>query len=470
MRISTQIGCWLGKLEMLLNSNMKLCLLLLSLFAGFVARAFSAELVFASKPSCVLKDWGVTLTPLDWDGRLMCRDEEVFKQVCGELGVTMIRIQLSGGNALRPNQAERLITTQVDQFRKYNIKRYMVSIISPPIQFKKYYSAGAFVDGDLNPLREECEGLFVKYIVDVLKLLKLKNTLLPVAISVQSQPDNPTADFGIPPSIAHATPYSIDQWIRVNLMTRHELDENGFASVDLIGPESVSVSWAVNALNQPISGPTGAVSVRSCLAGLALKSSGQILHGDSCKGDFQDAKGGDGRALKGVWLLASHPGNAKNDIDVLLATFLELRHDFVDLSVSHWFYRYGFTWAHGSESLIWGRTRSQTIVYMALRQLWRVAPPDSQVHRISSVALDSEIKARCLGFGLSNESGVTAVLINIGNQAEVAVIKGIGKDCRKMYCFSDCGAVESLGYKNVSAGIEIEVPPRSVSIIVCPRL
>jgi len=319
-----------------------------------------------------LSDWGVTISPPDWDGNLMLRDPQKTAQLCQRLNVTAVRI-LVGGISAYDNQrkiaqrrtVEWVIAPQVRALADAGITRYVLSFLTAPPALKMMYSYQPYVDGIANRLRPGADTAMANYVVDVIQILKGANLPLPYAVGIQTDPGRSGADYGCPPTLAQGTPYTYNDWATLVREVRARLDAALLTKVGIIGPESSDYAWQKQLQADPIF-----LSDRSPLTEISFLGS---VTGSPLKGA---RKGGiDSK----VWMLASDPTRARNEDERLVATFEDMCHDLADSDVSHWFFRYLYGPDPTSEVLVFGRDQPETELFQALANLWTWIKPPAQI-------------------------------------------------------------------------------------------
>ena len=109
--------------------------------------------------------------------------------------------------------------------------RYIISVWSAAPGLKTQYYNGSWYNDQPVMLREDAEATFVNYLVDVLDFIRddSRDLALPVAFSMANEPHNPA-------------PYDqmwweAPQYIRVVKALRTAMDDAGYASIPMFGPE-----------------------------------------------------------------------------------------------------------------------------------------------------------------------------------------------------------------------------------------
>lgn len=358
---------------------------------GLAANAVDHHVSITLDPEIIttVKGWGLTPMALDWEGRIVLRGEaeENTRDLYAELKPDMIRILLGASNVyenerqrLRPKAIEEAIIPLVAMGSKASIKGYVLTILSPPAYMKTTYMTEGLSAMNGNGLRKECEGLFIDYVVEIIKTLREREAELPAALSFQSQPDLPPSSYGVPPTIATGAKYELAQWRDVGLLLRKRLDETGFSSVSLIGPECYGIDWIV----ESSVGARTSQTTWPFIAGVAYVSSGVQSGRESYSqdlekriNDFNGIRGG-----RDVWMLASNGGLARNDAECIVNAAQEICNDFGYWRANYWFWRYGFAWEDGPNTLVVGREGKQTAVFRFLKKLWHDAPAGAVVRRV----------------------------------------------------------------------------------------
>lgn len=425
----------------------------------------TVEFSVSTLPLQRLVDWGITPTALDWDGHLELRAQAQnhVKALYDDLGLTVVRLTIGGDRDVYDENLGQAAPLPDSFFKMISLAetshlRYIISILSVPLQLKTYYSNSAHVLLESNSLREENEKAFASYVADVLEQLHGKGCPPPAGLSIQMQPDNPTADFGIPITAAHGTSYTSEQWWRVLRLVRAELDRRGHSELPLIGPETYGVrgSKAWLGTNSPELGVREAL-----LAGWAYQSDG-AKNDDTGK----EKSPADWRTYgqTGLWMLGSNCNVCKTDEDVVIETFLSMRHDLIDLGASHWFWRYAFDWNPSPEVLISGREGRHTPIYDALKCLWHAAPSGAVLRNLIQTGTRSDT---VVGFAFETEHGVVSVCINSGGTPAAAVFRALPPRMRVNLFGAE--RKKFVTENSAEQPATIDLPARSIAIIVADR-
>jgi hypothetical protein len=171
-----------------------------------------------------------------------------------ELGITMFRVCLEANCGASYTATNRTLTpAYIDDLAELinyaagkGIPDYLISMWSPPYHMKEVYDADSDGNHNYRPrLKANDYDLFVAYVVDALKYLKSKGCPLPVALSLQNEPDGGVV--ATPDDIGEGATFigGIDLAVALFGKMRPALDAAGFSSVKLGAPESPSYegSW-----------------------------------------------------------------------------------------------------------------------------------------------------------------------------------------------------------------------------------
>jgi O-glycosyl hydrolase len=177
---------------------------------------------------------------------------EALRVLLEELGVNMLRLCLRPQSGSSYTATNKVLTPayldEMVQIIQYaltkGVDKYMISIWSPPMHMKEVYmAAAAWEDPYYRPrLKADNYDLFVSYVVDALRYLKSRGCPLPVALSLQNEPEASWL----------ATPVDRDDCAFIeggNLISlinkmRAALNAAGLSTVKLGAPESVSYEGA----------------------------------------------------------------------------------------------------------------------------------------------------------------------------------------------------------------------------------
>lgn len=429
----------------------------------------TVTLVLAADRQQQIKAWGFTPTPMEWDGKTMLRDPSIARKLYRDSGATMIRLVL-GGSSVYDAQARKIGKTvaasylipQIQAAADSGIHSYILSLASPPAYMKGYYAVGAYVDGEPNRLRNECEDLLAEYVADLLQQIRQAGVALPAAVSIQAQPDVGAADFGCPPSIGQGAIYSHGQWLRVAVKIRQQLDRREFREIALIGPEALGPAW-FEALANEIGARASAENMRLAVSGLAIASTGgNAQTWQTLLRDFRQQPSAD---TYPVWVLSSREVEATCDRELLVRTFSHLKADLVDLQVSYWFWRFGFSWEPCAESLVWGRAGNETPLFGALRTMWRSAPPGAFLRRIIAAEGDANAVA---AFALETSTAVVLVASNITATEQEIAVANLGTGEIHGSIFTDSAQPLTVAFQQRQSSRLARMPGKAVLIAIAP--
>jgi len=170
-------------------------------------------------------DWGVFYGATSANDNRNLLKTAVFT----DMGITNFRIELShdcgGPNKTINYSALDRVGNTIRTARDYGVDKYLLSVWSPPPEFK---TNGSHLGSNQASLKVENEQDYCDYIVKCLDYIT-KNLELPkpYAFDLQNEPEN-DADY-------QACYYTPAQYIRVTKMMRNTLDAAGYSDVPLIG-------------------------------------------------------------------------------------------------------------------------------------------------------------------------------------------------------------------------------------------
>lgn len=444
-----------------------------------VAAGQANNLVLDDTPLQELRGWGVTPAPLDWDGRQAFYGDSGLQvaKVYRDSGITIARLTIGAvglyNNERREVRLESVdwaLQDQIELLAAGGIHQYVLTLLSAPAYLKTYYMSAAHLLQEPNALRVECEPLLARYVGEILDRLRAKGLARPVALSIQMQPDRPTLDSGVPVTAAHGTPYSAEQWQRVLVAVRAELDRRGHQAVGLIGPETFGPSGSAGWWDRNATAPSAENTSSAALSGWAYHSDGARTPAAAAGSEKLEAILRRTRKENAIWMLSSNCSSAQSDADVLLQAFRSMRHDLVDIGASYWFWRYAFDWNPSSETLVWGRGGNQTAVYEALRTLWQAARPGAHVYRLEGRDRDTA-RGELEAFALRGKDQLVYVCINptahdveatilgLGSQATRHVFSPQGTSVRACRAMQDQTQVMTVPARGIVIGVVATQPP-----------
>jgi O-glycosyl hydrolase len=158
---------------------------------------------------------------------------EIQNAVYRDLGMTVGRVKLmpeycNRDGYLNTKAIDNNLAKQIETMHQYGITKWITTTWSPPLFMKTIDNEKGMVNGQPNHLNPEFEDAFVKYYVQVLVYLRdTKKLGSPVYTTIQNEPDF-AADWD-------GCQYEPEQWSRVTVKLRKELDRNNLNSVKIQG-------------------------------------------------------------------------------------------------------------------------------------------------------------------------------------------------------------------------------------------
>ena len=408
-----------------------------------------------------IKSWGLTVARIEWDGHYQLPSEEVQRKLFHDLGATSIRIVIGRDSyydedtrAVRSEEANHVLGTQLDNLKKYSINSYILSVITAPRFTKRYYTYDSSVEMDKNYLRTECEDDFVSYLKAILIYIKGRGDPLPEAISLVVMPD-------IGGGLDGGCFYTPEQWKRVMHNARRMLDMSGFGDVGLVGPETYSPAGLVAFLDCCLQTEGRVESNPLSGVALSLGRKPEWASGEYALIGHTLAKYPTGRS--GLWMFDEHTGSIGNDREALVTVFQRMGRDLVFYGVDHWCWNFGFMTDESETTLLWGNEGNETPLYRALKELWNLAPPGFKVHRVwSSSPVVTTLDPRGIdAFALVNGTKAVIVIVNANEGEESFTLGGIEMSSSKWSVYTG-GTHRTL---EVSSKTAVIIPGGSLAIV-----
>ena len=168
----------------------------------------------------------------------------VIKALFEEMKPHVIRIELKAswsdgaGHVDRNDEELQRQIKLVKIAAERGINKWIAVHWSPPTEFREYDSTKALVNGQDNPLREDKENNYAKYIAELIDTFVEAGTLPPYGISIQNELNYAPSWSGMK--------VSQEQFRRLVKLFRQELDAAGYGEKDanfvrVQGPESGSI-------------------------------------------------------------------------------------------------------------------------------------------------------------------------------------------------------------------------------------
>jgi O-glycosyl hydrolase len=311
--------------------------------------------------------------------------------------------------------------------QSYGVNQYIVSVWSPPAAMKTNNSVIA------GSLRTDAESSYVAFLTKVVLSLKAAGMPLPMAISIQNEPER------VEPY--NSAFYPVDQWQRVIIAARASFDQNGLSAVPLFGPETGQFTYAIwldsTAKTPGYLGGSGFPALGSSSA-LNAAVGAYALHGYyDCYVGGVDA--GIQAHPKDLWMTEFSELTTAPETQYMIDTYRALAAHLVIAPVDYWAWWTGYTQSSGPPdglSLLGGNsTPIYSKRYWALKQLWTTARPGWVVTPMTTTDPDLQVglgnQAPCnarvdlLAFTSPDHSTVAVMMTNTTTKAKLIAVSGL---------------------------------------------
>lgn len=446
-----------------MDAAIKILLAVLGCGGAALVSGRTADLKPAGELRQEIRGIGFTPAPTDWDGVLVLRNKTDLDGVYDRLPPTVGRVILGGTNVyrggseiVRESAIVDILAPQIAALRDHGVRRYVLSIVSPPTALKRYRALRPNVDGDENPLSEANEGAFAVYLCKVIEDISRRQLPMPTWVCFQAQPDTMVASHGNPPTAPEGAPYAPDQWIRMAAKLQAALAARNLP-VAVLGPEASSLSWLNHVVEQAKRARwtwPGGISFN----GAARGDDSLALYPALDRWLNEAAASG-----RGIWVIAPSLAHVADDRHLLVETFLTLRSDLLVRHANYWLWRYGFTWEENAEGLFTGRSFAPSVVAGPLRYLLGQLTPGARVFEVSA-APESDVKA--IGFALGDDR----VVVAINGGARETTVRSIDPDAAVATAAIFATDRKSGEPKRVGPVFcTIDIPPYAVAIVTVRR-
>ncbi|WP_168735726.1 sugar-binding protein [Cohnella fermenti] len=417
-----------------------------------------------------VKGWGINPSSQSPDFNTKYAAQQAIYQ---DLGITMFRIELRGtaGNAdgsLNTSAMDSLasnIQTAVDN----GVSQYLLNIFSPPPGMKSNNDiSGVNADGTPATLLQSKEQDFAQYVVNALDYIGAQGLPLPVAFSMQNEPD-----AIVQYQAAH---YEKEQYKRVLKLLRNKLDNSGYGDLLLIAPEAGAYKEVKHFLGDQFAELQADSAFADAIGAFAVHSYTRVTDSDSEVQAYVD--GADQFPGKDRWMTEFSPAGqleAPTQIDRAIVSAQVFAADMAWVANNYWFWWWGWDPRYSIDD-----TAQQTIIdgdgvnsvrkgkmFDILEKIFNNVPIGTAVKRMSTT--DSSI-VNAMGHrsdmvAFENNDSTVAVLVNTSAVDKRFTINGLSGASASVYTIADTNLQQS---KNVIGGAiaNVLVPARSVTIAV----
>jgi len=394
------------------------------------------------------------------------------KAIFQELGITMFRQELRGTSG---DADGNLVTSEIDNIVA-NIKAgvdngitsYTLHVWSPPAGMKSNNNiSGKNADGTPATLLPEKEEAFAQYIVKALDYIQSKGLPVPVAFSLQNEPDA-VVDY-------QGAYYGLEQYKRVTILLRHTLDASGYSNVLLLAPETGSYNSAKYYFGNDFSelvadddfaNAVGAFTSHSYTRKTDPSSQVQEYLNNTSKFPQKDK-----------WMTEFSTAiqlQSPTQIDRAIDAMQVFSSDLAWVGNNYWFWWLGWDSRYSindavQETLIEGdgiHTAVKGKLYEALSAVFHHVPVGSVVKRLSTTdsSAANALAHQSDMVAFRNGESTVALLINTSAEDKLYNLNGLTGSSAKVYSIAQSDVQQT---KNVIGGTlaKVLIPARSINIV-----
>jgi O-glycosyl hydrolase len=447
--------------------------------AGAVTTTATASAAIASTAAQTVKGWGVYPTGGSGLYSLPAQQTAVYA-----LGETFVRVQINpalymGGTTVSDISLDPTTLTvleqQLQEAAGHGVTSYIMSVWSPPASMKTNGSILGETDGTIGYLAVGSEAAFEAFLTKVVLSLQSAGLPLPMAISIQNEPDHLTTTYA-------GTLYPVAQWQRVIEATRASFDGNGLSTVTLFGPESGTYGAAI--YYNPATGTPGYLggSGYPAMADATLNHAvGAYAFHAYGECDLTQMAAGMQAYPRDAWITEWSEPNGTTELAWTIDMMRALAAHLVILPNNYWAWWNG--WAGGTsapdnQSLLSGEaTPIYSKRYWALQALYTTVRPGWVVHHMTTTDATLQVGAGSqdpcaarvdlMAFASSDGSAMAVLLSNSTSSAKAINVTGLPGSTvtvRRSDASSDMAAEPSVAVTGGSAVIPL--PANSVVLAV----
>jgi len=438
----------------------------------------TATAAFTSKPSQVIKGWGVY--PGGGDNPFW--EKPLVQNAVYGMGATIIRDRLDDGLYVSgTNMANMVINTSLlaayvakwQAARAAGVTGYILSVWSPPASMKTNGSNLGIYNGIDGTLIPSSEPAFVAFLTTVMESLDKSAVGAPIALSIQNEPEAVVGYGG-----STLTPA---MWQKVIMDTRGALDYVGLRDITLFGPENGQYTMAIYAdylIDSPgyLGGPD-----YPALTGLLDHAVGAYAFHTYAECSLGATQAAIQAHPKEAWMTEYSLPLGTTELAWTLDMMSAMAAHVVIIPFSYWFWWNGYassTAAPDNQTLVGGEsTPILSKRYLALKKLWTTVRPGWHVQAMTTTDPDLEVGAgsqdQCTArvhlMSYVNATGDSTVvqIVNVttsNKQIQVAGLKGTAQHSFRTDASNDMVQQPSSNiYKGYST---ISVPANSVVLAI----
>lgn len=467
----------------------------LAFFSAWVQSAIGATATVNSTGSQTVKGWGSfpSYCRTDWGTIYDVFNRPAIQDAIYTIGQTHFRVDVQprlyvSGSTLSDivlsESALNDLVRQINIGRSHGIDQYIMSCWSPPAVWKlpqqtidgQVRIKGQTVPTYLDPTKN---ANYVAYYTKVLQTLQARGVGLPVAISIQNEPDiYPTYD-GCYYDIWNSDPARANQWKDVVKLMRASFDGNGLASVMIHGPECSAVDNDANFLGGdgfPVLNTDS--ELNAILSNFAIHSYGTNW--------WTGTQNGMNAHPRDSWVTewSIYDGRfGSTEIDWTLGSMRHFASNFVDLPNNYWFWWlqwYHGTGAPGSGTLLSGdQTPIYSKRYHIFQRLWTTVKPGWVVHKMTcddpnfvtsnSQNFIGDTLVNLVSFRDPTGTRSVTLLINHTSGAVDMTVNGLVGSGQTTYLSDATRDMVRTSSGPVSGGsATVNLPAKSVSLLITP--
>jgi O-glycosyl hydrolase len=396
-----------------------------------------------------------------------------------DLGITQFRIEVRGncgdadGNLVQ--EYMDTLSAHIQTAVNNGVSEYMVSIWSPPAGMKTNNKIeGLNEDGTAAALLPEKEEAFAKYLVKVFNEIKRRGLPIPIAFSLQNEPNNAFGYY-------QCCYYTMEQYQRVCKLIRKTFDGAGYKDIRMMGTEGAEYKSNVMWLGNDFSEFEKDAEFEKSLDIIASHSyynrqSTQKRDIDAYVANLKKYPG------KEVWqteFSTAHNLAVDNEIDRAIGAMGIFATDMAWVGNNVWYWWSGWDFrrpaqAAHQEDILFGdgiTSTEKSLIFQCFAKVWKNVPVGSEVLRMktddSAVVNTSMPESDMVAFGGGGRT--VALFINSSKEDKIYNFDGLTGVSAEVYtAVSTESGLAEIANRNLTDGKlnGVFAPARSVTVIV----
>ncbi|MFH1367491.1 MAG: hypothetical protein ABII64_00045 [Elusimicrobiota bacterium] len=423
-----------------------------------------------------IKGWGCFPTYTCYWERAdeFIKNDKIQSLIYDELGITVARFDLlpdfydasKDDGSLNINSLEALIEKIIKPAQNHGIRQYFFSPWTPPLPFRKFNTWMPYgPNKELNNLKVEREDDYVRYIVEVLKYIRVKGVTLPIGVSIQNELKSMVEWQGCI--------YSREQYQRVAKKLRKALDANNLNKVLILGPEGALIDDNAEILGGfDLPDLKNDKELNRAIGAIAHHTYDQWQEGTKDPSLFKRYNNAAVNTGKDLWMTEWSVGVGGSEIEKVINTMRHVIRDLVLVRNNYYIWWLGWDFKNTEYALLVegkGEDVKKTKLFYIFQKLFNNASPGCAVRHLTTD--DPDLRANDAFYidmvAFDSGKSMVVLLANYTTKDKKMLLKGLKGKKINEYQTTETEDMADRGVKDIINGsAEIILPQKSVVILV----